>query len=512
MQIKKYQNTPGPISRATDEYYNGTGWHFVPGNQLKQSDPNYSVVQRKGLDNSYLVDANGILVPERVRNAYEQNKEYQAQLPYQEQNDINDARQMQYRQADREVHNLGMTQLDRTQMKNLGQLSGIVLGGAALAGGGAAAAPYLASYLAPGTMGGNIIGSTAFGTALNEAIKYGTGKTMGEHAVNAARMLGIPQNEWVNYGIQMVGDMPVYMAAKPFAAAASRAMPAVERAVANVRNNIVEGVNSRVQGIRDFNTMVRNQESLQDEIFADVSQELFYENAGKYYGGLGRMTESNGNVHDAVLMGNSTEYIPENSDSWANIVKYKVSNTPILTRLKYPRYIPNQVSMHLPELTPKGQQFATTAIAHLQPGTALGEFQLISPAAQAFSRYSQGQSYLRSLTPFIRNRSIGAIGDINPYSVDSYFQLLLRNAKDPERYALRYFDKPMPGFNDQAKNGIERYAFGQKGGQQTLQPGADQADVINAAIQKINPNARLASVVDGQLRLPYPYLFINKIK
>jgi len=31
----------------------------------------------------------------------------------------------------------------------------------------------------------------------------------------------------------------------------------------------------------------------------------------------------------------------------------------------------------------------------------------------------------------------------------------------------------MPGFNDQAKNGIERYAFGQKGGQQTLQPGAD---------------------------------------
>lgn len=505
MQIKKYQNTPGPISRATDEYYNGTGWHFVPGNQLKQSDPNYSVVQRKGLDNSYLVDANGILVPERVRNAYEQNKEYQAQLPYQEQNDINDARQMQYRQADREVHNLGMTQLDRTQMKNLGQLSGVVLGGAALAGGGAAAIPYLV----PGTLGGNIIGYTAFGTALNEAIKYGTGKTMGEHAVNAARMLGIPQNEWVNYGIQMVGDMPVYMAAEPFAAAASRAMPAVERAVANVRNNIVEGVNSRVQGIRDFNTTVKNQESLQDEIFDDVSQELFYKNAGKYYGGLGKMTESNGNVHDAVLMGNSTEYIPENSNSWANIVKYKASNTPILTRLKYPRYIPNQVSMHLPELTPKGQQFATTAIAHLQPGTALGEFQLISPAAQAFSRYSQGQSYLRSLTPFIRNRSIGAIGDINPYSVDSYFQLLLRNAKDPERYALRYFDKSMPGFNDQAKNGIERYAFGQKGGQQTLQPGADQADVINAAIQKINPNARLASVVDGQLRLPYPYLFIK---
>lgn len=255
--------------------------------------------------------------------------------------------------------------------------------------------------------------------------------------------------------------------------------------------------------------MVKNREALQDGIFDDVSQKLFYENAGKYYGGLGRMTESNGNVHDAVIMRNSTEYIPENSDNWADVVKNNIRNTSILTRLKYPRYIPNQVSMHLPELTPKGQQFAATAIAGLQPGTALGEFQLVSPAAQAFSRYSQGQSYLRSLTPFVRNRSIGAIGDTNPYSVDSYFQLLLRNTKEPERYALRYFDKPMPGFNDQAKNGIERYAFGQKGGQQTLQPGADQIDVINAAIQKINPNARLATAVDGQLRLPYPYLFIK---
>lgn len=101
--ILKFQFPSQPISRATDEYYNGTGWHFVRGNQLKPSDPNYSVAQRKGLDNSYLVDENGILVPEKVRSAYERNKQYQAQLPYQEQNDINDIRQMQKRQADRDV-------------------------------------------------------------------------------------------------------------------------------------------------------------------------------------------------------------------------------------------------------------------------------------------------------------------------------------------------------------------------------------------------------------------------
>jgi hypothetical protein len=60
---------------------------------------------------------------------------------------------------------------------------------ATLAGiGGATLAPFLA----PGTLGGNIIGTTAFGEALNQAMKYGTGKTLGEHAVNAAHYLGIP--------------------------------------------------------------------------------------------------------------------------------------------------------------------------------------------------------------------------------------------------------------------------------------------------------------------------------
>lgn len=36
--ILKFQSPSQPISRATDEYYNGTGWHFVKGNQLKPSE------------------------------------------------------------------------------------------------------------------------------------------------------------------------------------------------------------------------------------------------------------------------------------------------------------------------------------------------------------------------------------------------------------------------------------------------------------------------------------------
>ena len=69
----------------------------------------------------------------------------------------------------------------------------------------------LAPFLAPGTIGGNIIGTTAFGEALNHAMKYGTGKTLGEHAVNAARYLGIPENQWGDFGIQMIGDLPFYI-------------------------------------------------------------------------------------------------------------------------------------------------------------------------------------------------------------------------------------------------------------------------------------------------------------
>lgn len=38
--ILKFQSPSQPISRATNEYYKGTGWHFIKGNKLKQSDPN----------------------------------------------------------------------------------------------------------------------------------------------------------------------------------------------------------------------------------------------------------------------------------------------------------------------------------------------------------------------------------------------------------------------------------------------------------------------------------------
>ena len=73
--------------------------------------------------------------------------------------------------------------------------------------GGATVLPYLL----PGTIGGNIIGTTAFGEALNHTIKHGTGKTIGEHSVNAAHYLGIPQNKWTDFGIQLIGDTPAYL-------------------------------------------------------------------------------------------------------------------------------------------------------------------------------------------------------------------------------------------------------------------------------------------------------------
>lgn len=88
-----------------------------------------------------------------------------------------------------------------------GTFVGIPLALTAAGIGGATLAPFLA----PGTIGGNIIGTTAFGEALNQAMKYGTGKTLGEHAVNAARYLGIPESQWGDFGIQMIGDLPFYV-------------------------------------------------------------------------------------------------------------------------------------------------------------------------------------------------------------------------------------------------------------------------------------------------------------
>ena len=104
--IPKHQNK-SPITRTfqpwEQDYYDGTGWRFVEGRYVNQSDPNYSTVQRKGLDKKYLVGKDNMLIPERTRLEYQQNKEYQAQLPYQAQNDIQDERQIQKQQADRFV-------------------------------------------------------------------------------------------------------------------------------------------------------------------------------------------------------------------------------------------------------------------------------------------------------------------------------------------------------------------------------------------------------------------------
>jgi len=117
----------------------------------------------------------------------------------------------------------------------------------ALGIGSAAAAPFLL----PGTAGGNIIGSMAFGEALNNAIKYGTGKTMGEHAVNAAHYLGIPESKWGDYGIQFLGDTPLYLAgdalAKGIKSGATLTKEALDKSYFPTTKDLAKAINEEIK-------------------------------------------------------------------------------------------------------------------------------------------------------------------------------------------------------------------------------------------------------------------------
>lgn len=66
--------------------------------------------------------------------------------------------------------------------KEYAKLGGLALGGAAAAGGAAYALPALASYLAPGTVGGNFVGDMAGGLALGTAMEEGQRATFGQSA------------------------------------------------------------------------------------------------------------------------------------------------------------------------------------------------------------------------------------------------------------------------------------------------------------------------------------------
>lgn len=190
-QRKKYVN-----KRYTDKDFEGLG-HYISVSDVKDDDKLKKSALEQG-ESYYLADENGYLIPSNIVHNFLKNKELNQYFT--EQSDANDriSQQIKLRAADRQANRL---------TPGTGTFVGIPLALTAAGIGGATLAPLLA----PGTLGGNIIGTTAFGEALNHAIKYGTGKTMGEHAVNAAHYLGIPESKWGDFGIQMIGDMPIYV-------------------------------------------------------------------------------------------------------------------------------------------------------------------------------------------------------------------------------------------------------------------------------------------------------------
>lgn len=66
--------------------------------------------------------------------------------------------------------------------KEYAKLGGLTLAGAAAAGAGAYALPALASYVAPGTVGGNLVGDMAGGLALGTAMEEGQRAAFGQSA------------------------------------------------------------------------------------------------------------------------------------------------------------------------------------------------------------------------------------------------------------------------------------------------------------------------------------------
>ena len=151
MQIKKYQNSPGPLQRDTitigelpEEYLSKYGNRIVVFPSGKQMTLREA---RKEYGPTHIKTSN---LP-----GYDE-----LQLPYQEQNDINDARQMQIRQGDRSVRDRSMTQMNKTEMNNLANLS-LTIGGTAAAIPVLLTAPIATVGAFAGGVGGNFLGDKA---------------------------------------------------------------------------------------------------------------------------------------------------------------------------------------------------------------------------------------------------------------------------------------------------------------------------------------------------------------
>lgn len=89
--------------------------------------------------------------------------------------DQRDAAEIRRKQADKKVKQM-------FNGKEYAKLGGLALGGAAAAGGAAYALPALASYIAPTTIGGNIVGDMAGGLALGTAMEEGQRAAFGQSA------------------------------------------------------------------------------------------------------------------------------------------------------------------------------------------------------------------------------------------------------------------------------------------------------------------------------------------
>lgn len=288
--------------------------------------------------------------------------------------------------------------------------------------------------------------------------------------------------------------------------------PLVKSYGQNVTSQIYNGVQSRVQGIKDFNTMLNT--SKEEGEFA------FYPIWPRNHGYV-RHNTTGERLHFTTVDA-TPEYIDANN-IWGKRLLYNKNRGwsieaggpgyyPIVT---WPETHPNQMSFHIPPLTNQGKRELQLLMRKFVPGTQIGEIRYNTPSSQALARYNSGKNYISSLKPFILNRdtpvaSLSSDVNVQPYSLDSYMQLLSRAARNPERYYLRYFQKPMTSFNDEglSSHGIERYA-GIKGGSQTIQPNSSQLNLINQAIQRMNLNAKPATIENGQLQIPYPYLFVK---
>lgn len=152
-------NTPEVYDMITAP---GTGWNWVNSSELNSNDPLYQSAVSQGLDR-YLVNQNKELVPFSAVRQFVDNHNYQRQLPYQEQNDINDAALMNIRAGDRNVRNRSMTQANKTEMNNLANL-GLIIGGTGIGAGVAApmmmAAPLVGSATFLGGMGAGLYGAS----------------------------------------------------------------------------------------------------------------------------------------------------------------------------------------------------------------------------------------------------------------------------------------------------------------------------------------------------------------